>query len=73
MLKTPSNGRELLVKLVDVSLSGAAVKCDVKPPIGTIVTLGRTRARVVRHFDGGVATEFTRPMAPEIFDENVRL
>ena len=52
------DGREYKCKVVDISLSGAAVKLDVKPALGAPVTLGRMRARVVRHFDGGIAVEF---------------
>jgi hypothetical protein len=55
------DGREIPCRVVDVSLSGAAVHIDVQPPLGTPVTLGRTAAKVVRHFEGGVAVEFTRP------------
>lgn len=55
------DGREIPCRVVDVSLSGAAVHLDMQPPLDTPVTLGRTAAKVVRHFDGGVAVEFTRP------------
>lgn len=55
------DGRELACRVVDVSLSGAAVHIETQPPLGTPVTLGRTAAKVVRHFDGGVAVEFARP------------
>ncbi len=68
-----SDGREYLIKLLDVSLSGAAMKADVKPPMGSIVTVGRTQGRVVRHFETGIAVEFMRTMPAETFDESVRL
>lgn len=54
------DGREFACRVIDVSLSGAAINIDNPPPMGTAVTLGRTQARVVRHFEGGVALEFTR-------------
>ena len=41
-----------------MSISGAAVKIDVRPALGTEVTLGRMRARVVRHFPEGIAVQF---------------
>ena len=41
----------------DLSLSGAAPP-DVRPAIGTMVWLGNTRGRVIRHFEDGVAIEF---------------
>jgi hypothetical protein len=67
------DGREYIVKLIDVSLSGAAVKADVQPPLGTLVTIGRTAGRIVRHFEGGIAVEFMRQMPVETFDENVEI
>jgi hypothetical protein len=44
--------------VIDVSLSGAAVRSEVRPPIGTRIALGRTPARVVRHIENGFAVEF---------------
>jgi hypothetical protein len=35
--------------------------------------LGTTEGRVVRHFDGGVGVEFTRPLLGPRFDEDVVL
>lgn len=71
-LKMP-DGREYLVKVIDVSLSGAAIQLDAKPPMGTQVTIGRTQGRIVRHFDGGVAVEFLRRIPVETFDSNIVL
>jgi len=53
------DGRQYRCKVIDVSLSGAAFNIDVKPELGTMITLGKMRARVIRHFDDGVAVEFT--------------
>lgn len=66
-------GREYEARLIDVSLSGAAVAMDVKPPIGAPVTLGSTNAKVVRHFQGGIAVEFRLSLSPDRFDENIVL
>ena len=52
------DGRRYNCKIIDISLSGAAIELDVRPAMGTPVTLGRMRARVVRHFQNGVAVEF---------------
>ncbi len=67
------DGREHLIKLIDVSLSGAAIKTDARAPFGTHVTVGKTPGRVVRVFEGGIAVEFLRALSAETFDENVRL
>ena len=52
------DGRRYNCKIIDISLSGAAIELSVRPALGTPVTLGRMRARVVRHFPDGVAVEF---------------
>ena len=67
------DGREYLIRLLDVSLSGAALRADVQPPMGTVVTIGRTKGKVVRVMEGGFAVEFLRALPAETFDENVRL
>ena len=67
------NGREFITRLIDVSLSGAALSAPVDPPIGSTVTVGATRAQVVRTFPGGIAVEFLRPFLAEEFSENIRL
>jgi PilZ domain len=55
---TMGDGRQYQCRIVDLSLSGAAVESDAKPALGTPVTLGTMRGEVVRHFDEGVAIEF---------------
>jgi len=52
------DGRGYEVRIIDLSLSGAALEIDVRPAIGTLLWLGTMRARVVRHFDDGIAIEF---------------
>lgn len=52
------DGRVYQARIIDLSLSGAAIELNVKPAIGTVLWLGRMRGRVVRHFDEGVAIEF---------------
>ncbi len=53
-----ADGREYPSRIIDVSLSGAALKTDVKPEIGTAITIGKMRARVVRHTEEGIGVEF---------------
>ncbi|ESR25154.1 PilZ domain-containing protein [Lutibaculum baratangense] len=52
------DGRTYRCKVVDLSLSGAAISCDVKPKMGTVVKLGQMSGRVVRHFEEGFAIQF---------------
>ena len=65
------NGTQVPCRVVDVSLSGAAVATEVKLPMGSPVTLGRTPARVVRHIEGGFALEFSRLQSPETLDHEI--
>lgn len=53
-----TDGRQYQCRIVDLSLSGAAIEIEVKPALGTPVSLGTMRGRVVRHFEDGVAVEF---------------
>ena len=52
------DGRSYRTRIIDLSLSGAAIELDVRPAIGTVVWVGNMRGRVVRHFEEGVAVEF---------------
>jgi hypothetical protein len=45
-------------EIVDLSLTGAHIKIARRPPLGSLVQLGRVRGRVVRHSSQGVAIEF---------------
>ncbi|HVW93813.1 MAG TPA: PilZ domain-containing protein [Devosia sp.] len=68
------DGRRYNCKIIDISLSGAAIELAVRPAMGTPVTLGRMRAKVVRHFQDGVAVEFVS--AQEILNvvqQNLRI
>ncbi len=54
------DGTVLPCRILDLSLSGAAIDIDNRPPLGTPVRLGNMPGRVVRHFMEGVAIEFNR-------------
>lgn len=60
-------------KIVDISVSGAAVACTVQAPLGAMVHIGRRPGRVVRVSEHGLALEFALPLSFDIFDENVVL
>lgn len=53
-----SDGRDYPCRIIDLSLSGAAVEIEVRPALGIQVTLGTMNGTVVRHFDDGIAIEF---------------
>jgi hypothetical protein len=49
--------------VIDVSFTGADVKiAGRRPAIGSLITVGRVRGRVVRHTEAGVAVEFVEPV-----------
>ncbi|MCD2175281.1 PilZ domain-containing protein [Rhizobium sp. C4] len=53
------DGRSYPCRIIDLSLSGAAIEISVRPALGTAVQLGNMRGRIVRHFQEGVAIEFS--------------
>lgn len=55
---TLPDDRQLLCRIIDLSLSGAALASDTRPPIGSPLKVGAIRATVVRHFEEGFAVEF---------------
>lgn len=59
--------------LVDVSVSGAYLKCAMVPPLGETVAIGATRGRIVRRTEEGFAVEFQRILPLETFDNRVKL
>jgi len=65
------NGTAMTCRLIDMSLSGAAVVTEERPPIGALVQLGKVQGRIVRHLEQGFAVEFTRLQHPDFLEENV--
>lgn len=53
-----SDGRAYPTAVIDISLSGAALTCEVKPALGTSVSFAGMQGKVVRHFAEGIAIEF---------------
>jgi hypothetical protein len=69
ILLTAPDGSEHPVKLLDMSLSGAAFSADVALMITDPVILGRTQAKVVRKFEGGYAVEFRNAFQVSSIDQ----
>lgn len=68
---TLPDGREFRSRIMDMSLSGAALAMEPKPPIGTPLVLGKIRGTVVRHFEEGVAVEFATLQTADSIDQNL--
>ncbi len=64
-----ADGRQYRCRILDLSLSGAAIALSVRPAIGTLVTLGGMRGQVVRHFEEGIAIEFAFVQRAESLSE----
>lgn len=68
------DGRKYTCKIIDFSMSGVAVEMHVRPAIGTPLTIGRMRVRVVRHFHNGVALEFSAmQQMVSVVQQNLRM
>jgi hypothetical protein len=65
------NGVNVTVRIIDLSLSGAAIKTELRPAVGVLVMLGQVQSRVVRHLEEGFAVEFTRLQHPDFLEENI--
>jgi hypothetical protein len=66
-----SDGSSHTVRVIDMSLSGAAISTNLRPPIGSPVRLGRLGARIVRHFDDGIGIEFMRLMSDTAIEQAI--
>lgn len=65
------DGREYAARIFDLSLSGAGLGMDARPPIGSVVRVGVIRATVVRHFEEGIAVEFAVLQTPESLEDGL--
>lgn len=56
---TMDDGSSIPCRIIDMSLGGAQVAVDERPPIGANVSIGRMTGRVVRHTEAGIGIQFT--------------
>ena len=66
-----ADGTTHVVRVIDMSLSGAALSTSLRPPLGSPVRLGRLGARVVRHFEDGIGIEFMRIMSDAAIEQTI--
>jgi len=52
------DGQEYAARLISLSLGGGRLATDHKPPVGSLIRIGRVSARVVDHFQDGIEVEF---------------
>lgn len=60
-----SDGILVEVRMIDVSASGASIGTVVRPPIGSQITIGKLRAKIVRHHGNGIGVQFHSVQDPE--------
>ncbi|MBN9353236.1 MAG: PilZ domain-containing protein, partial [Hyphomicrobium denitrificans] len=53
------------VELLDLSASGASLGTPARPPLGSFVVAGKTRAIVRRHHAQGIGVQFLTLQSPE--------
>ncbi|MFT3671791.1 PilZ domain-containing protein [Aestuariivirga sp.] len=59
---TLPDGRVYNCEVIDISISGAGIRTDILPAIGTFVMLGKMKGKVVRYLENGVAIEFMKQL-----------
>lgn len=47
--------------ILDISLTGASIEIEPRPPLGALLTLGKMSAKVVRRHEKGVGVVFSGP------------
>ena len=67
------SGREVVARIIDISMSGVALATTSTPAIGMAVMVGSTPGRVVRHFEGGFGAQFMLPISADRFHEGITL
>ena len=60
-----SDGQSVDCRVLDVSLSGASIQTDARPPIGDEVIFGKLGCRVMRYHDRGIGVQFLDIPDPE--------
>jgi hypothetical protein len=65
------NGLNVVCRVIDLSLSGAAIGTEHRPQLGALVTIGKVQGRVVRYIENGFAVEFTRLQHPDFVEDSV--
>ena len=68
---TLEDGTKMTCRIIDLSLSGAAVAAKKQPPLKSMVMLGRVKGRVIRTLDEGFAIEFVHTQLAETLEESV--
>src|ERR1700722_11149834 len=58
-------------RIIHMPLSGAAIAAENRPPLKSLVLLGKVQARVVRKLEEGFALEFVHEQLAETLEDSV--
>ena len=70
-LLTLEDGSKMTCRIIDLSLSGAAIAAENRPPLKSLVMLGKVQSRVVRNLEEGFALEFVHEQNAETLEDAV--
>ncbi len=70
---TLSDGRRLKGRVLDLSRTGAGLTVSQSLAPGTVLTIGKTPARVVRATDEAIGVHFHEAIPADVFNEDIRL
>lgn len=68
---TLEDGTRMTCRIIDLSMSGAAVSAERRPPLQSRVALGKVPACVVRNLEEGFALEFIHEQDPDTLEDDV--
>jgi hypothetical protein len=68
---TLADGRVMNCRIIDLSLSGAAVSAEFRPEAGSQLMLGTVQGQVIRHLEEGFAIEFAHAQLAETVEDSV--
>ena len=69
-LLTLEDGSKMTCRIIDLSLSGAAIAAENRPPLKSLVMLGKVQSRVVRNLEEGFALEFVHEQIAETLEDS---
>jgi hypothetical protein len=68
---TLEDGSKMTCRIIDMSLSGAAIAAENRPPMRSLIMLGRVQSRVVRNLEEGFAIEFVHEQSLDTLEDSV--
>ncbi|MGH6715197.1 MAG: PilZ domain-containing protein [Bradyrhizobium sp.] len=68
---TLEDGTMMTCRIIDLSMSGAAIAAETRPQMKSLVMLGKVQARVIRNLEEGFAIEFVHQQTAETLEESV--